>query len=163
MTGTVTVSSTGTTTTTTQTGTTTAGSGTTTTTQTTPAQPGQTVPASLLSGPPTLALRLGANQRGRAVRGSVDLSKAASGGRLEVDLLAHPASLAGAHHAGSVRVGRLVRTALAPGRVSFKVALSARARRALRMRHRLALTVRIVLAAPRAASLQISRGVVLHA
>jgi plastocyanin len=167
MTGTVTVSSTGTTTTTatTQTGTTTAGGGATTTTQTTPGQLGQTAPASLLSGPSAQALRLSASQRGRAVRGSVEVSQAAAGGRLEVDLLARSAALAGAGHAVSVEVGRLVRTALVAGHVAFKVALRARAARALRVHHRLALTVRILLAAPHAASasLQIRRSVVLHA
>jgi plastocyanin len=166
MTGTVTVGSTGTTTTTTTTQTTTPASGggaTSTTTTTTPAGLGQIAPLSLLAGSSSRALRLAGSQRGRSVRGSLEVSRAGSGGRLEVDLLARSASLAAARDAGQLRIGRFVRSAVRAGAVPFKVSLSARAVHALRARHRLALTVRIRLAAPHGPSLQLSRTVVLHA
>jgi plastocyanin len=167
MTGSVTVASTGTTTTTTttQTGTPGTGSGppSTTTTQTAPPLLVQGAPVSLLAGSSTRALRLAGSQHGSSVRGSLDVSQAGSGARLEVDLLARSASLAAAAHAGQVRIGRLVRSPLRAGAVPFKVSLSARAAHALRARHRLVLSVRIVLAAPHGPSLQLSRTVVLHA
>jgi plastocyanin len=165
MTGTVTVSSAGTTTTTTTTQASTPGSGggsTSTTTQTTSGGLAQSAPLSLLAGASSRALRLANSQRGRSVRGSLDVSPAGAGGRLEVDLLARSASLAAARHAGQVRVGRLVRSTVRAGAVPFKVSLSARAAHALRVRHRLALSVRILLAAPHGPSLQLSRTVVLH-
>lgn len=153
--------------------------GTTTTTMTTAPQPGLSggLPVAVgptsspqpvaslspLAGPASQALRIAHSQRGRAVRGSVRVSPAGSGGRLEVDLLARGASLASATHGRQVRVGRLVRSALPAGSLSFKVALSARGRRTLRLRGRLALNTRIVLRAPGGASVVVNRGVVLHA
>jgi plastocyanin len=164
MTGTVTVGSAGTTTTTTTTqpGTPSPGGGVTTT-QSTPQPLVQLAPASLLAGPSSQALRLAASQRGSSVRGVLDLAPAGSGGRLEVDLLARRASLAAAHGPGQVQVGRLVRSRVLAGRVSFRVPLSPRAARALRIRRRLALAVRIVITAPGGTSLQIRRTVLLHA
>ncbi|HEX4186534.1 MAG TPA: hypothetical protein VHY83_01430 [Solirubrobacteraceae bacterium] len=163
MTGSVTVSSTGTTTTTTTSTPASGGGSTQTSTQTTPEGLAQGVPPSVLAGPASRALRLAGNQRGRSIRGTLEASAAASGGRLEVDLLARAASLAAAGHAGQIRVGRLVRSPLSAGRVAFAVTVSARAAHALRVRRRLALSVRILLSAPHGVSLQLSRTVVLHA
>jgi plastocyanin len=162
MTGTITVNAGGTTTTTTTTQTSTGGGSTTTTQATSPEPAPQVALVSPLAGA-ARALKLAPSQRGRAVRGSVNVSQAGAGGRLEVDLVAKAASLAGAPRAIQVAVGRLVRSSLVPGTVSFKVALNARARRALRVHRRLALTVRILLAAPHATAVRISRTVVLHA
>jgi plastocyanin len=115
-----------------------------------------------LSGSPLAggpALR--ANQRGSSVRGSLDVSQAGAGGRLEVDLLAAGASLARATHAKRVIVGRLVRASVPAGRVRFAVALSAPGRRALRRRRRLALTVKITLTPTAAAAAVVRRTVML--
>jgi len=106
---------------------------------------------------------LASRQRGSTVRGSIKVSQADSGGQLEVDLLAASASLAKAKHSGRVRVGRLVRSSLKAGSVSFAVALSAKGRASLRRRRRLALTVQVVLTPLHGAPVTVSRPVVLHA
>jgi plastocyanin len=80
----------------------------------------------------SLKLNLASGQRGTRVRGRVEVQQAAS--RLEVTLTAR-----------RVRVGRVVRAALAPGRVSFSVPLNAKGRRALRKSKRLEVTVTVVL------------------
>jgi len=85
-----------------------------------------------------------AGAHGRSVRGTVALSAAGAGARLEVDLLTRRASIASAHPA-LVRVGRTVRSSLTAGRVTFAVALDAKAMRALHARRHLALSVRLVL------------------
>ena len=116
-----------------------------------------------LLGSPAQVVKLPASQHGRSVRGSLKVSQAGAGGRLEVDLLAKGASLAGAGHGAQLQVGRLVRPALTAGTVSFKVPLSARGKRALRVRGRLSLSVRVLLSAPQSATVKITRNVVLHA
>jgi plastocyanin len=80
----------------------------------------------------SLKVTLASGQRGTRVRGRVEVVQAAS--RLEVTLMAR-----------RVRVGRVVRTSLAPGRVSFSVPLNAKGRRALRSRKRLDVTVTVAL------------------
>ena len=79
-----------------------------------------------------LKVNLASGQRGTRVRGRVEVQRAAS--RLEVTLTAR-----------RVRVGRVVRTSLAPGRVSFSVPLNAKGRRTLRSRKRLEVTVTVLL------------------
>ena len=163
MTGTVTVNPNGTTTTTTSTGTEPgppAGAGVTTGPATAPQV---AAPVSLLAGSAAQAIRLARSQRGRSVSGSVKVSQAGAGGRLEVDLLAGRASLAEAGHGGQVQVGRLVRSSLPAGAVSFKVTLGARGRRALRAHRSLSLSVRIVLSTRGGAGVTVTRGVRLHA
>jgi plastocyanin len=131
-----------------------AGGGATTTTgiSGTTSTPGTTTTTTSTTGPPTLdsrpvlqGLELPEHPHGAAVHGSIAISPAGVGGRLEVDLLASKASLARAGHARAVRVGRLIRGSLRAGRTSFSVALSSRGRGALRRHHRLALTMRILL------------------
>lgn len=131
MTGTITVSAGGTTTATTPT--------TTPTTTTTPKP--ETAPGSPIAGAPSLSAR----QHGTSVRGSLQVTPAGAGDRLEVDLLATNTSLTSAKHTARVRVGRFVRGSISAGRRSFSVKLNAQARRALKRRHRLALTVKIAL------------------
>jgi plastocyanin len=150
MTGTITVNPNGTTTTTTTTPTT-----TTTTTPTTPVEPPSGSP--LVGGP-----SLRSSQRGGSVKGSLDISKAGAGDHLEVDLFATTASLAKVKHSTRVRVGRLVRGSVSAGRMSFAVKLNARARNALKRRHRLALTVRIVLTPFYGEPTTLTRSVVEH-
>jgi plastocyanin len=136
MTGTVTVSADGTTTTTMTTPT-----GPTTTTGATPPPSGEAPSGSPFAAAPSLR----ASQHGASVHGSLDISKAGAGDRVEVDLLASSASLGAGRHATRVTVGRFVHSKATAGRQSFTVKLSAQARRALKRRHRLALTVKIVL------------------
>jgi hypothetical protein len=179
--------STGTTTTgTTTTGTTTTGTtptgttptGTTTTpttpTATTSTQPSgggaatATTPSSIETPPPpvggstvaTIALANG--QHGDAVHGTVQIPAADGGARLEVELLAQGASLAKVKRSSSSRVGRLVRSSAPAGTVSFTVALDAQAKRALRHRHKLALTVKIVLTPKHGAAMTLTRSVVVR-
>jgi plastocyanin len=160
MTGTITVNPNGTTTTTTTSSSTT--TTTTTSTQqgtsTTNAQSGSPLAGSLVS-----ALKLPALQHGSSVHGSIQVSQAGLGGRLEVALLAKRASLASPRHPAQVRVGRLVRTSLPAGTISFTVALSSKAKRALRAHHHLALSVKILLtSASGSAAVTITRGVVVR-
>jgi plastocyanin len=132
-----------------------------------PVEPGSqsvsAVPSPPLVGSALQALKLASVQRGGSVRGSVKVSPAGSGARLEVDVLAKGASLAGAGRAAQVRVGRLVRPSVKAGTVSFTVTLTARARRALRAHRHLALAVRISLSQAHGSAVRIGRNVVLHA
>jgi plastocyanin len=89
-------------------------------------------------GQTALALKLSTSQRGTRVRGQVDVAQAAS--RLEVTLTARLATK-------RVRVGRTVKSAVA-GAVAFSVKLDAKARRALRRRGRLEVTVAVTLTPP---------------
>jgi plastocyanin len=157
-----------------------AGATTTATTTTQPAAggPTTTVPAaavesvsattlgtaptgSPLAGGAATAVKLAPLQRGPSVHGSVAVSEAGAGGRLEVDLLAKSASLS-AHRASRVRVGRLLRSALHAGALPFAVALDAKARRTLHAHRRLALTVRLVLSPAQGAATSVVRSVLLH-
>ncbi|MGA8364186.1 MAG: plastocyanin/azurin family copper-binding protein [Solirubrobacteraceae bacterium] len=108
------------------------------------------------------ALTLAASQHGSSVHGSIEVSAAGAGGRLEVALFAPGASLAAAHRPSGVRVGRLLRSAVHAGVVSFATPLSVRARTALRRHHRLALTVQIVLTPLTGASASVIRSMVLR-
>ncbi len=146
------------------------GSTTTTTTPgttgTTPTTTTTTSPASaesLLAGSESQAVKVAKSQHGGSVKGSINLSKAAAGDRLEVDLLTQSASLAKARHSTRVRVGRYVRSSLFAGKLSFSVKLNAKARRAIKRHHRLALTVEIVLTPAGGEALTITRSVTLHA
>jgi plastocyanin len=115
-----------------------------------------------LSGPASQALRIRKAQSGNAVRGSIGLSQAAAGARLTVDLLARRAALLSARGAATVRVGRLARSSVGAGRVSFKVSLKPSARRALKRHGRLRLTVRVTVTPPGRDATKLTRGVVLH-
>jgi plastocyanin len=167
MSGTVTVNASGTTTMTTTTSTTTqttgGGGSTTTGTSTVPGpQSGSGGAGSPLAGSASQAIKLPQNQRGKAVRGSVSISTAGAGARIEVDLLAKSASLASAGHGAQVRVGRLVRPGLKAGRFSFSVPLNARARGALRRHGRLALTAEMQIKAPNGGAATVARKVLLR-
>lgn len=117
---------------------------------------------SLLAGGASSALTLGGAQHGQSVHGSIDVSQAAAGGRLEVELLARKASLASAGHPAQVQVGHVVRSLTRAGRATFAVALDAKARRALRLRRRLALGVKLVLSPAHGSALTITRSVLLR-
>jgi hypothetical protein len=116
----------------------------------------------MLAGGGAGAIKLSAAQHGSSVHGTVDVSSAAAGGRLEVELLASGASLASVGHGARVRVGRVVRTSLHAGAVTFSVPLDAKARHALRVHGHLALTVKITLSAPGGAPASTTRSVVVR-
>ena len=102
MTGTITVSAAGTTTTTTMPTT----PPTPTPTSSTPTAP-PSGPVQPLSGSPLLrGPSLASRQRGGAVRGSLAISQAGAGDRLEVDVFATSAALGKARHRARVRIGR---------------------------------------------------------
>jgi hypothetical protein len=92
------------------------------------------------------------------VRGSIDLP---AGGELEVELRGARSSLLDTRQTGKVRVGRLVRSALPPGRAAFTVSLKRVARRALRSRGSLPLTAAISVTAPGGAIFERNRGVLV--
>lgn len=117
--------------------------------------------SSALAGSESEAIKLSAKQHGKAVHGSIALSAAAAGGRLQVDLLAKAASLAGSGKTQAL-AGRLVRSALQAGTVSFSVPLNTRARGALRRHGRLALSVKLTLTPTTGAVLTATRKVLLR-
>ncbi len=123
---------------------------------------GAGAPLSPFLGGAAHALTLAATQHGSSVRGSVRVSQAGAGGRLEVVLLARSASLARSGQAKPVRVGQLERSSLSTGTARFTVALTARARKALKRRGRLALTVEVQLRPRVGASASATRTVVLR-
>ena len=108
-------------------------------------------------------MKVAKSQRGSSVKGSLNLSKAATGYSLEVDLLTQSASLAKTKHSTRVRVGRDVRSSLSAGKLSFSVKLDAKARRAIKRHHKLVLTVEITLTPAGGKALTITRSVTLHA
>jgi hypothetical protein len=117
---------------------------------------------SLLAGGASSALTLGNAQHGQSVHGSIDVSQAAAGGRLEVELLARKASLASAGHSAQVQVGHVARSLTRAGRATFAVALDAKARHALRQRRRLTLSVKIMLSPAHGSALTITRSVLMR-
>jgi plastocyanin len=115
-----------------------------------------------LAGTAATAIKLGGRQRGQSVRGSVKLSQAGAGARLEVDVLARGGSPASAARPATVQVGRLLRSSLPAGTTTFTVTVDAKARRALRVHGRLALTVKIVLTPSHGSAVTVTRSVALH-
>jgi hypothetical protein len=133
------------------------GGSTTGTTTSGPAPAGES-PGSPLSGAP----RISSSQRGSIVKGSLEISKAGAGDRLEVNLIATAASLAKAAHATQI-VGRFVSASVSTGQRSFSVKLDTKARRALKRRHHLALKVEITLTPANGEATSITRSMTLHA
>ncbi len=123
-----------------------------------PAPVGESPTGSPLSGAP----RISSSQRGGTVKGSLEISKAGVGDRLEVDLIATTASLAKAGHTTQV-VGRFVSASVSAGRRSFSVKLNTKATRVLNRRHHLALKVKITLTPVYGEKTSVSRSVTLHA
>lgn len=146
---------------------TTGGGGTTSTTTTpsstpstqtsSPTPTGESPTGSPFSGAPSIH----SSQRGTTVKGSLQIAKAGTGDRLEVDLIATTASLAKAGHKTQV-VGRFVSASVSAGQQPFSVKLDAKARKALKRHHRLALKVRITLTPVYGEATSITRSVTLH-
>ncbi len=126
-----------------------------------PPVPIPSVSGSPFAGSASTAVKVASAQRGSAVHGSVAVSAAGAGGRLEVDVLAAAASLA-RKHSKQARIGRFVRSSLAAGKVSFAVALNAQAKRALSRHHRLSVIVQVSLTPPHGATVTSTRSVVLR-
>jgi hypothetical protein len=125
--------------------------------------PGSTeTPPSPGGNHPLATLALANSQHGDAVHGTVQIPPADGGARLEVELLAQGASLAKVRRPGSSRVGRFVRSSAPAGKVPFTVSLDAAAKLALRHRHKLALTVKIVLTPKHGAAITLTRSVVVR-
>jgi hypothetical protein len=123
-----------------------------------PAPAGESPTGSSLSAAP----RISSSQRGATVKGSLQISKAGARDRLVVELLATTASLASAGRSTQV-VGRSVSASVSAGQQSFSVKLNAKARRALKRHHRLALKVRITLTPAHGQATSVARSVTLHA
>jgi hypothetical protein len=111
-----------------------------------------------LSGAPMIS----SSQRGSAVKGSLEISKAGAGDRLEVDLIATTASLAKVGHATQV-VGRFVSASVSAGSRFFSVKLNTKARRALKRHHHLALKAKITLTPVNGTATSVTGSVTLHA
>jgi hypothetical protein len=127
-----------------------------------PTQAGESPTGPPLSGAPTIAPTIHPSQRGTTVKGSLQIAEAGAGDRLEVDLLATPASPGKAGHATQV-VGRFVSASVSAGQQSFSVKLNATARKALKRHHRLALKVKITLTPAHGEAISITRSVTVHA
>jgi hypothetical protein len=138
---------------------------TTTTTTTTRSTTTATTPSEPAHGSPleggSRALKLAGSQRGSTVHGSIKVSQAGSGARLEVSLFATGASLTKVGRVAQ-RVGRLVRSSLKAGSVFFSVPLRARGKAALRRHRRLMLTVKLTLTPQHGAAVTLTRTVVVH-
>jgi hypothetical protein len=114
-----------------------------------------------LAGGPSRAISIHSRQQGTAVRGSVRLADAATGGRLEIDLRASAKSL-GRQGTGAVRVGRLTKSQLKPGTLRFAVALGPAAKRSARLRGPLRVTVEVIVQPPGRRSTSLTRHVLLR-
>lgn len=125
-----------------------------TTTGITPAVPSESPLVSSAAG----ALKLAKSQRGGVVKGSIDISNAGAGDRLEVDVFAAKGLLA--KHAGPSRVGAFSRSSVPGGQTSFSVKLDSKALRALKRRQELRLTVKVTLTPLYGTPLTITRLVV---
>jgi hypothetical protein len=115
------------------------------------------------AGPALKALNVAKSQRGAFVKGSVDVTQTGAGGKLQVDLFATRAKLFGPGHPGKMRVGRLTRSSLSAGHVSFTVSLKGVARRTLQREERLPLQVKVTVTPPEGSAVQRTRAVTLHA
>ena len=81
------------------------------------------------------------------------MSSAGSEGQLQIGLLIKGAA---------APVGRLVRSSLHAGKLTFALTLSAKAKHTLKAHHRLTLTVKIVLTPKHGAAMTLTRSVVVR-
>lgn len=114
-----------------------------------------------LAGSASTAIKVPGAQHGSSIHGSLAISPAGAGARLQVDLLATSASLA-RKRSRQVRIGRFLRASVAAGSVSFSVPLNAKAKRALHRRHRLPVVVQITLTPLHGTPVSTTRSVTLH-
>ncbi len=105
------------------------------------------------SGPLFGSLKLASTQHGGVVHGSLVVSSAGSEGQLQIELLTKGAA---------APVGKLVRSSLHAGKLTFSLPLSAKAKHTLKTHHRLALTVKIVLTPKHGTAMTLTRSLVLR-
>jgi hypothetical protein len=105
------------------------------------------------SGPLFGSLKLASAQHGGVVHGSLVVSSAGSEGQLQIELLTKGAA---------APVGKLVRSSLHAGKLTFALTLSAKAKHTLKAHHRLTLTVKIVLTPKHGAAMPLTRSVVVR-
>jgi hypothetical protein len=105
------------------------------------------------SGPLFKSIQLASTQHGGKVRGSLVVSAAGSGGWLQIELLVKGAA---------APVGKLVRSALRPGKLAFALHLSSDGKAALRRDGRLSLTVKFTLTPPHGAAVAVTRTVAVR-
>jgi hypothetical protein len=106
------------------------------------------------SGPQFGSVELASAQHGEAVHGSLIVSSTGSGGRLQIELLAKGAA---------APLGKLMRSSLHAGKLTFALPLSAEGKGTLRRHRRLALTVRITLTPAHGTAMTVTRTVVVRA
>ena len=106
------------------------------------------------SGPLLGSVELASAQHGEAVHGSLIVSSAGSGGRLQIELLAKGAA---------APLGKLVRSSLHAGNLTFALPLRTEGKSTLRRHRRLALTVKITLTPPHGTAMTVTRAVVVRA
>lgn len=100
------------------------------------------------------SVKLASTQHGGVVHGSLLVSSAGSDGRLQIELLSKGAA---------APIGKLQRSSLHAGKLTFALPLSAKGKAALRHHRRLTLTVKITLTPQHGTAVTVTRGVVLHA
>ncbi len=100
------------------------------------------------------SVKLTSTQHGGVVHGSLLVSSAGSEGRLQIELLAKGTA---------APAGKLVRSSLHAGKLTFALPLNEKGKAALRRRRRLTLTVKITLTPQHGAAVTVTRGVVVHA
>ena len=129
----------------------TAGNPTATTSSSPSSEQPKTEPA---PGPVFGSIKLASTPHGGVVHGSLVVSPIGFGGELKIELLSKGAAAA---------VGKLVRSSLRAGKLTFALSLSAKGRTALRRHRRLALTVKITLTPLHGAAVTITRAILVHA
>jgi hypothetical protein len=107
-------------------------------------------------GPLFGSVKLASTQHGGVVHGSLVVSSSGSDGRLQIELLTKGAA---------APVGKLVRSSLHAGKLTFALPLSAKGKAAMRRHRRLTLTVtvKITLTPQHGAAVTVTRSVVVHA
>jgi hypothetical protein len=125
------------------------------TTATTSGSPSSGQPkAELASGPLFGPVEITSTQHGDVVHGSLVVSSAGAGGRLQIELFTRGAT---------AELAELVRPSLRAGKLTFALPLSAKGRAALRHHRRAALTVKITLMPVHGAAVTVTRSVVVRA
>jgi hypothetical protein len=104
-------------------------------------------------GPLFGSLKLTSTQHGAVVHGSLVVSSAGSEGQLQIELLTKGAA---------APLGKFLRSSLHAGKLTFSLALSAKARHTLKTHHKLALTVKIVLTPKHGSAMTLTRSVVVR-
>jgi hypothetical protein len=124
------------------------------TAMTAPGPPASNAPRSEpASGPLFGSLELPSTAHGAAVHGSLSVSSAAVGGRLRIELFAKGVA---------TPVGKLARSALKVGKLTFAVPLTTKGKAMLRAQAKLALTVKITLTPPQGPAVSVTRRVVVR-